>query len=255
MRIPDDLQVGATILCRVDATPELIGVDGCRGGWVVAASDGLLSDLSFTVVDDLAPVIARVEDASALIAIDIPIGLRDDGPRACDLAARRWLGRPRASSVFPAPCRAALAATTYRRACGLSRRALGVALTIECFNILPKIRHVDSMITPGRQAFVREVHPELVFAILSPRGRGLVEPKRTVAGERLRLRLLRRVAPRFDPGAVRARLGLSRVARDDVIDAVACLVAAQRIALGQAVVLPDDIVEHDARGLRMEIVA
>ena len=233
----------------------LIGVDGCRGGWVVAASDGTLSSLSFTVVDDLEPVIARVEGGAGLVAIDIPIGLRDDGPRACDLQARRWLGRPRASSVFPAPCRAALAATTYRRACRLSRRALGVALTIECFNIVPKIRHVDALMTPERQAFVREVHPELVFAILSGRGRGLVEPKRTEAGERLRLRLLRRVAPRFDPGAVRATLGLPRVARDDVIDAVACLVAAQRIALGKAIVLPDGVVERDARGLRMEIVA
>jgi predicted RNase H-like nuclease len=234
---------------------ELIGVDGCRGGWVVAASDGTLSGLGFTVVDDLAPVIARGESGGALMAIDIPIGLSDDGPRACDLQARKWLGRPRSSSVFPAPCRAALAATTYRRACGLSRRALGVALTIECFNIVPKIRQVDALMTPGRQAFVREVHPELVFAILSGRGFGLVEPKRTEAGERLRLRLLRRVAPRFDPAAVRATLGLARVARDDVIDAVACLVAAQRIALGKAIVLPDGLVERDARGLRMEIVA
>ena len=239
----------------MEAQLELIGVDGCRGGWVVAASDRTLSALSFAVVDDLAPVIARGESGAALMAIDIPIGLRDDGPRACDLRARKWLGRPRSSSVFPAPCRAALGATTYRRACGLSRRALGVALTIECFNIVPKIRHVDALMTPGRQAFVREVHPELVFAILSGRGRGLVEPKRTEAGERLRRRLLRRVAPRFDPVAVRAALGRARVARDDVIDAVACLVAAQRIALGKALVLPDGVVERDARGLRMEIVA
>jgi predicted RNase H-like nuclease len=137
----------------------------------------------------------------------------------------------------------------------VSRRTLGVALTIECFNIMPKIRHVDGLVTPQRQAFVREVHPELVFAILSGRGRGLIEPKRTAAGERLRRRLLRPVAPRFDPARIRAALGLSRVARDDVIDAVACLVAAHRIALGKAVVLPAGEVERDARGLRMEIVA
>jgi predicted RNase H-like nuclease len=234
---------------------ELIGVDGCRGGWVVATANGSLSALAFAIVEDLGPVIARAEHGASLIGIDMPIGLSDDRPRACDLQARRWLGRPRASSVFPAPCRAALAATTYRRACGLSRRALGVALTIECFNIVPKIRHVDALMTPERQAFVREVHPELVFAILSGRGRGLVEPKRTEAGERLRLRLLRRVAPHFDPAAVRAALGRSRVARDDVIDAVACVVAARRIALGKALVLPDGLVERDGRGLRMEIVA
>ena len=234
---------------------ELIGVDGCRGGWVVAAADGALSAISFSIVDDLGPMIERAEKRPALVAIDMPIGLGDGGPRACDLQARRWLGRPRASSVFPPPCRSALAATTYRLACALNRRTLGVALTIECFNIMAKMRHVDSVITPQRQAFVREVHPELVFAILSGRGRGLVAPKRTADGERLRLRLLRRVAPRFDPAKVRSALGLSRVARDDVIDAVACLVAAQRIALDKAIVLPDGTIERDARGLRMEIVA
>jgi predicted RNase H-like nuclease len=215
----------------------------------------VLSKISFSVVDDLALVIAAAERGGALVAIDIPIGLSDGGPRTCDLEARRALGRPRASSVFPAPCRAALGATTYRRACALSRRTLGVALTIECFNIVPKIRHVDVLMTPERQAFVREVHPELVFAMLAGGGRGLVEPKRTADGERLRLRLLRRVVPRFDPAAVRATLGPSRVSRDDVIDAVACLVAAQRISRGKALVLPSGVVEHDARGLRMEIVA
>src|SRR5262249_42903345 len=131
--------------------PMLIGVDGCRGGWVVATADPLLSRLSFTRVDDLGPLFAAAQAGEALIAIDIPIGLSDDGPRACDLAARRLLGRPRASSVFPAPPRAALAAPTYRRACALSRRCLGVALSLECFNILPKIREVDELITPARQ--------------------------------------------------------------------------------------------------------
>jgi predicted RNase H-like nuclease len=209
----------------------------------------------FDVVADLEPVIARGERGEALIAIDMPIGLSDRTPRACDLQARRMLGRPRASSVFPAPCRAALAATTYHRACGLSRRALGVALSLECFNILPKIRQLDALMTPARQAFVREVHPELVFAVLSGRGHGLAEPKRTAGGERLRRRLLRPLVPRFDPAEVRRRLGVSRVARDDVVDAMACVVAASRIARGTALVLPDGTVPRDARGLRMEIVA
>lgn len=234
---------------------ELIGLDGCRGGWLVAAADASLSALSFFLVDDLAPLIARAKARYVLIAIDMPIGLSDDGSRACDLEARRLLGRPRASSVFPAPCRAALAATTYRRACALSRRTLGVALSRETFNILPKIRQVDALMTPALQEAVREVHPEVVFALLAGRGRGLAQPKRTRAGERLRLSLLRRVAPRFDPGAVRRRLGAARVARDDVIDAVACLVAAARIRRGEARVLPEGAIERDARGLRMEIVA
>ena len=220
----------------------------------MAAADPSLSALTFSIVDDLAPLMERAEAGEATIAIDMPIGLNDDGPRACDLAARRLLGRPRASSVFPAPCRATLAATTYERACRLSRRTLGVALSRETFNILPKIRQVDALITPALQERVREVHPEVVFALLSGRGRGLPHAKRTRAGERSRLALLRQVSPRFDPTAVRRRLGVGRVARDDVIDAVACLVAAARIWRGEARVLPDAGLERDARGLRMEIV-
>jgi predicted RNase H-like nuclease len=234
---------------------DLIGVDGCRGGWVLAMTDGARSTLKFAVVDALEPMIARAEHGRGVIAIDIPIGLSDAGPRDCDLETRRFLRPPRGSSVFPAPCRAALAATTYRQACALSRRTLGVALSRQCFGILGKIRQVDASMTPERQAFVREVHPELVFAVLSGARRGLLEPKRTLAGERTRLELLRLVAPGFDPASVRAELGRAAVSRDDVIDAVACLVAAQRIARGTAMVLPAGTAPRDARGLRMEIVA
>ena len=240
---------------RPGASGLLMGIDGCRAGWIVAASDVHLSTLAFDLVPDLEPVIARVERAGGVIAIDIPIGLSDGGPRDCDREARRRLGRPRGSSVFPAPCRAALRARDYRMACALSRRAGGVALSRQCFAIIGKIRELDVRMTPARQAFVREAHPELVFAVLDGRGRGLVESKKTEAGERARRRLLRGVAPDFDPAAVRAGLGRGGVARDDVIDAVACLVAARRVASGTMLVLPEGPVPRDARGLRMEIVA
>lgn len=222
---------------------------------MVATGDGSSSSPDFTVVRDLGPVFARAEARGALIAIDIPIGLSDLGPRACDVEARRRLGRPRASSVFPAPCRAALHATTYREVCALSRRTLGVAMSRQGFAIMPKIREVDALMSPARQTFVREVHPELVFALLAGRGRGLAAPKRTAAGERLRLRLLRRALPDFDPRKARATLGPARVSRDDLIDAAACVVAAGRIVRGEALVLPAGTIPRDARGLRMEIAA
>jgi predicted RNase H-like nuclease len=55
--------------------------------------------------------------------------------------------------------------------------------------------------------------------------------------------------------AERQSLGRKAVARDDIIDAAACLVAASRCLHGAATVLPSNAVEYDARGLRMEIVA
>jgi predicted RNase H-like nuclease len=48
------------------------------------------------------------------------------------------------------------------------------------------------------------------------------------------------------------------VGRDDIVDAAACLVTAQRIAAGSARTFPPDDAggpDWDARGLRMEIVA
>jgi predicted RNase H-like nuclease len=104
-------------------------------------------------------------------------------------------------------------------------------------------------------------------------GHGLVHSKRgckachgvVCPGEAERLALLQRYVPTFEPRAVHERLlrDVRRqpvqsgpvVARDDVVDAVACLVTAQRIVTGQALTLPARGPQLDARGLRMEIVA
>ena len=55
------------------------------------------------------------------------------------------------------------------------------------------------------------------------------------------------------PVRERTALGLSRVAIDDLIDAVGCLIYAKRVREDKAKVLGDDTT--DQRGLRMEIVA
>jgi predicted RNase H-like nuclease len=231
-----------------------------------------------------------------MVAVDIPIGLpsgapRDTARRRVDGEARAFLGPRRASSVFSAPCRPTLAARSYREACDLevAARGGGKGLSVEAYNIIPKIRDVDAVIRPSHQApvgsggagpgvLVREVHPEVVFAVLAgagKRGHGLVHAKRGCAacrrdglactGEADRLALLRAHLPDFQPREVRERLlsthprqaGQSGpiVGRDDIVDAAVCLVAALRIVRGEALTLPAGEPEHDARGLRMEIVA
>src|SRR6476620_489556 len=93
---------------------DFVGVDGCRAGWIAIAFDE--SDAhSHLVTSTIADVARRYP--SGLVLVDIPIGLRDTerDERRCDLEARVLLG-PRASSVFPAPCRAALGLATYREA-------------------------------------------------------------------------------------------------------------------------------------------
>jgi hypothetical protein len=49
----------------VHRAAELIGIDGYRGGWLVDSADAALLALRFTVVENLEPVIARVERGGA----------------------------------------------------------------------------------------------------------------------------------------------------------------------------------------------
>ena len=208
--------------------------------------------LAFYVLSDLKQVFVEAKRGTVLVAVDIPIGLPKAGPRACDISARRVL-RQRRSSVFPAPCRAALNEwQDYQRACDVNERASGKRVSKQVFAILPKIREVDRMITVELQERIREVHPELSFASLA--GHPLTHRKVTPEGKAERMALLSAQGLSFDPAWERQWLGASRVAEDDLIDAAVCLVTARRIVQGDAQVLPPDGAEQDARGLRMEIV-
>ena len=100
----------------------VLGVDGWRGQWVGALLDG--RSVRLLALADVAAVLA-MPDAD-VIAIDMPIGLSEDGVRACDVEARRRLGRA-GSSVFPAPRRQVLGCPDYPTACEVSRRASGKA--------------------------------------------------------------------------------------------------------------------------------
>ena len=213
----------------------------------VGRDDDGLADVR--LVTDLHDVMAQIDAGTlAAAAIDIPIGLARDGPRRADVEARRQLG-PRRSSVFPAPVRSVLAATTYAEACALSRTACGKAISKQLFNILPKIREVDELITPLRQERVFEMSPELSLAVLA--GAPMAHPKTTPAGRAERIRALSQA---FGPEMMDRHLARPpRGARtDDVVDAFAGAWTARRHASDLHLQLGGDV---DARGLRMEVVA
>jgi predicted RNase H-like nuclease/superfamily I DNA/RNA helicase len=238
-----------------EAPKELIGIDGCNGGWVLARSDAELQELRFEFASDLAPIFRWAGEGNALVLIDMPIGLPEVGPRACDLEARRLLGAPRNSSVFPPPCRAALAATTYAEAQRLNRSVGGKGLSQQLFGILPKMREVDNLMTPELQEHVREAHPEVTFAVLAATGHGLEYAKKHPDGHAERRELLTRHLPPFDPAAARRSLPPGTATLDDIIDAAACLVTAHRVMAGRAAVLPQGQIERDPKGLRVEMNA
>ncbi len=162
------------------------------------------------------------------IAVDMPIGLPCLGQkRECDRLARLLLG-PRRNSVFSAPGREYLNATSYAEVTGMS---------LQTFYLIPKIRQLDEWITPERQARVWEAHPELIFRRLA--GSPLSHSKKTRQGRNQRLELLGfPELPTHFPS--------SRVSRDDFIDAAALLLCAGRPAhpLGE---------QRDPKGLLMQI--
>jgi predicted RNase H-like nuclease len=194
-------------------------------------------------------VVASFKDVLALrpsaIAVDMPIGLPDAGPRACDVEVRRHLGARR-SSVFPAPIRPVLAASTYEQALAIGRARDGRGISKQSFHLLPKIREIDDLITPGAQRTVVESHPELCFAAMT--GAPCRHPKRTAAGRAERRLALLAVFPDADAQWADRHVGAKS---DDVLDAYATAWTARRLAAGTAERVGLD---RDARGLRMEIV-
>jgi predicted RNase H-like nuclease len=224
--------------------PIVAGLDGCRGGWVLAT----------TAVDDGSPVsvtkitsISELLDRESVVAagIDIPIGLPDSGPRPCDVEARAMLG-PRRSSVFPAPIRPLLPLTTWAEANALSRTLNGKGLSQQAFAIIDKIREVDSLITPELQNKVVEVHPEVCFAELA--GRPMRHHKATAEGCTERLEVLR---PEFSNLDHVVEVRLPGTQPDDVVDAVVAAWSARRFAAGKHRRLGGDT---DGTGLRMEMI-
>jgi predicted RNase H-like nuclease len=222
-----------------DRSVRVAGVDGRRGGWVVAVVD-LEPAPSLVSLQYVAPLAPALADDLAAIAIDMPIGLSDSGPRECDIAARRLL-RPHSSRVFPAPPRAALAhADDYAAACEAARALTGRALSKQTWHLLPAIAEVDALADDGR---IAECHPEIAFALMQ--GHPVDERKKTAEGRAVRLDLLGRWLPDLGDPAY----------GDDGLDAIACAWSAARIAAGTAIALPAGAPPRDADGRPMRISA
>lgn len=229
----------------------VLGFDGCPAGWcgvTIDAHDGPPVAGPPAVFRTFADALAT---DTAVIAVDIPIGLLDvQGGRGCDLEARRLLGPPRASSVFPAPSRRACAIRDYREACDLNSRLAGRRLSKQSFYIAPKIREVDEHMTPDLQGRVREVHPEVCFWALNG-GNPLSDGKRRSAG-RMERSLLRRVLRGLREQSPVPREMPEGCAVDDYTDALVAAWTAVCIVRGLAQRVPHDPVP-DEDGLRMEI--
>lgn len=215
-----------------DDVERVLGVDACKGGWVGVRLDGNSTSACFAPEIGELVTTAEHDGPLSVVAIDIPIGLPDQGRRAADVLARAEIGTLR-SSVFMMPVRKALAAPDHRTANERSRELTGAGVSIQSFALKPKLLEVDRWI-PGARQRVVEVHPEVSFAQLA--GAPLTDPKRSWSGAERRKRLLADVGITLggELGEAGRRAGV-----DDMLDAVVAAWTARRVARGEAVSRPD----------------
>jgi len=245
----------------------LIGIDGARGGWVGCRLEG--ESVAFLFLRD--HELGAVHDEADEAWIDMPIGLpgrEGPYPRACDLALRERLGK-RASSAFMCPIREAVYADSYGQACHLNAEATGKKISLQAWNICPKIRLVDQLLQTRPRALVRESHHEYNFQCL--KGEPLKHAKKTPEGRDERLK---EVLGRYHPAlaeqtsALISEMSATRsfrrvpglhVAQDDILDAAVLAVSAWWAAGKGCEILsgdPPSATPHlDERGLPLQIVA
>ena len=182
-------------------TARYYGVDGCKGGWVLASfCEGVLS---FSLHENIGALIQTIGilgpslhvEVPLGVLIDIPIGLPEEGERVCDIEGRRRLGSRRAT-LFPVPVRSAVYGSTFEE-CG-ERNVIGQGkrVSIQFWNIVKKVIEVDQFLQHSPQLVERigEGHPELAFSRLA--GNVIIQSKHTQEGRDVRLQIIERIVER-----------------------------------------------------------
>jgi predicted RNase H-like nuclease len=228
----------------------VVGVDGCPGGWIAVAYDRNRGTIKPSVHQTIAELLEAHSDATR-IGIDIPIGLSEQGPRTCDIEARKVLLWKR-SSVFPAPDPRIVHALSYTDALARSYELCGNGISRQAFGIYPKVAEVNDLLTPREQARVLEVHPEVSFCAMND-GQPMLHSKKQPAGFAERRDLLHHTMNVDIPDRQDIRSWARPAKPDDVLDAFAVAWTADRADQGLARTLPANP-ELNASGMRMEIV-
>ena len=228
------------------------GLDGCKAGWVL---------ISFTEGEAKYQVIRSEEDLKSAfeyydrIFVDMPIGLEDEEyTRECDRLLRKELGVEYAPSVFSPPIRPALDAPSYAEANITSFEYTEKKLSLQAWNITPKIKLLDSLLREHEswKEKVLESHPELLFQRLN--GGMIFQKKNLKKGIRHRLELLRNQESIADDffRDIKEEYRRSEVDEDDIVDAMVLAYYAKKSEKDGIRTLPDPA-PIDSEGLAKAI--
>lgn len=227
------------------------GIDGCKAGWIMMTLD---EDPRYEILRSDEELLNTLNEFDRIF-IDMPIGLEEDEyNRECDILLRKKLGKEYAPSVFSPPIRSALHAPSYVEANMQSYEVTEKKLTVQSWNITPKIRVLDRFLTanPELQEKVLESHPELLFMNLN--GGMIYQKKNTKKGLRHRLDLVKEhepVAADFFR-EIKEEYRRNEVEEDDIVDALALALAAKQSIDKGIKTLPENP-PKDSQGLKMAI--
>lgn len=189
------------------------------------------------------------------IFIDMPIGLEDEEyTRECDQLLRETLGGEYATSVFSPPIRPALHAPSYAEANMQSFEYTEKKLTVQAWNITPKIRALDTLLSENQefQERVYESHPELIFMNLN--GGMIYQKKNTKKGLRHRLDLISREQPVAADffREIKEEFRRNEVGENDIVDAMGLALAVLESTGKEIKTLPKNP-PVDSKGFRKAI--
>lgn len=221
-----------------------VGIDGCRGGWLVALIDdeARLEHCLIRSLDELQSITAT------LALIDIPLHFADTTYRACEVAAQALLGVKKRASIFFTPHRAAVYAATYAEANHLNRLHTGKGVSKQTWNICGKIKEANRFIGDHPAYPLHEAHPELCFYVLNQR-QPLLSKKSTLEGATDRLAIIARHNASYPQVIANTLTNTKRkdVKQDDVIDAT---ILAIRAADTNLQVVP----EHNPFRIQQDVI-
>jgi predicted RNase H-like nuclease len=217
-------------LAAIEATRPVLGLAVTRSGWVGALLDpsghGTPHLLDGVTLEE---VVGAAGDVT-VVALDVPVGLPDEGRRAADVQARKELGA-RASAVLTTPVREAVYAATFGEANAISREKVGSGLSQQAYALRRRIIEVDAYVRHDLPFRLVEVVPELSYAQLA--GAPMTTRRGSAEGSRERREALA-VAGIYTPA--HAPVG---VPTEAMLDACAAAWTAHRVKAGEARSLPD----------------
>lgn len=231
----------------------VVGIDGCPAGWIAIICKD--DEWSFGVFSSIDELVSEFPQADYYL-IDMPMGLGDKHiTRNLDNSMRNLL-KPRHSTVFQAPAREVLKAESYEEANSINRSILGKGLSIQTWNIVPKIKELDYFLRNKNAKELKnrffESSPELCFAGFNG-GKPILTRKSTSQGANQRRSIIFRITGNsYSINLINDILNSYKryqVRLDDILDAyILCITGCYGALKGFSEILNDNYSE-DSYGI------